>query len=89
MERPRLMDTTDNGVRYAIHKIGTPQIRNIRGVPTVIDKWWHDTPSGVGSWGDKAGATLFSFLNTDTPTLPKGGEWVAVYLNVSVNGEVG
>jgi hypothetical protein len=82
-------DTTDNGVRYLIHKIGTPQFRNVGGVLAPSGEWWHDTPSGVGSWGDKPGATLFSFLDTDTPTLPDGGEWVAVFLNVSVNGEVG
>lgn len=83
------METQDNGVRYVIHKIGTPQFQNKNGQLLPAGEWWHNTPSGVGSWGDKPGATLFSFLNTDTPTLPNGGEWVAVFLNVSVGGDVG
>jgi len=82
MERAGVMDTTDNGVRYAIHKIGTPQFRNVNGKLTPSGKWWHGT-----GWGDNTNALLIERLNGSL--LPEGGEWVAVFLNVSVNGEVG
>ena len=72
----------DNGVRYLIHRIGTPQFRNDGGKLAPAGEWWHDTPSGVGYWGDKVGAALFSFLNTDIPSLPAGGEWVEIYTAV-------
>lgn len=80
------MDTTDNGVRYLIHKIGTPQFRNDNGKLAPSGEWWHDTRPKCGAWGHKDTATIYK---TDKASLPIGGEWVAVFLNVSVNGEVG
>jgi hypothetical protein len=81
------MGTTDNGVRYLIHKIGTPQFRNDNGKLAPSGDYWHGIIGRGGYWGDKAGATCYAL--PQDKYLPDGGEWVAVFLNVSVNGDVG
>jgi hypothetical protein len=65
------MKAKDNGVRYLIHRKET-------------GGWWRDTPSGVGVWVDNEHATKFSFLNTDIPSLPNGGEWVEISLEAGL-----
>lgn len=80
------METQDNGVRYVIHKIGTPQFQNKNGQLLPAGEWWHDTRQACGVWGNKAMATTY---RTTRAALPDGGEWVAVFLNVSVSGDVG
>lgn len=76
------MKDQDNGVRYLIHRKGTPQFRNDGGVIAPSGEWWNG-----GEWGGIDDAVAVVRLNGSV--LPDGGEWVAVFLNVSVNGEVG
>jgi len=78
------MESQDNGVRYVIHKIDTPQFQNKNGQLLPAGEWWHLRGGGV--WSNKDTATTY---RTTRAALPDGGEWVAVFLNVSVNGEVG
>jgi hypothetical protein len=79
------MKDQDNGVRYLIHKIGTPQFRNVGGVLAPSGEWWDNSDGWVG----RHSADIFPSDAPDTLNLPLEGEWVAVFLNVSVNGEVG
>jgi hypothetical protein len=72
----------DNGVRYLIHKIGTPQFRNDGGKLAPAGQWWHDTALG-GYWGDKDTATL----QRHAGSLPDGGQFIAVYVNVPMGVE--
>ena len=86
MERPRLMDTTDNGVQYLIHKIGTPQFRNDNGKLAPSGDWWHGIIDRGGYWGDKVGATYYA--TPQDKYLPDGGEWVAVFVDVVADSGV-
>ena len=67
----------DNGVRYLIHRIGTPRFRNDGGKLAPAGKWWHGT-----GWGDSTNALVIDRLNGSV--LPDGGEWVETYVNVEV-----
>jgi len=75
------MATQDNGVRYLIHKIGTPRLqRTTTGGIAPAGDWWQDTRPNCGQWGDANTATVFKRLNGSR--LPDGGEWVEIYLEV-------
>lgn len=77
----------NNGVEYLIHKIGTRRI-DLRGTGMYYTQpapqYWQDTREGCGQWGDIHSATRYP---TTRASLPDGGEWVDVYLNVSVGVE--
>ena len=70
----------DNGVRYLIHRIGTPQFRNDGGKLAPAGEWWQDTRPNCGQWGDAATATRY--LSTRA-SLPDNGEWVETYVAVT------
>jgi len=79
-----------NGVRYIIHRIGTAQFRNEYGKLVPAGEWWHrGSPlSGRhGEWGSKATAT--PYRDYRSVTLPDGGEWVAVLINVPAVTDTG
>jgi hypothetical protein len=63
----------DNGVRWLIHRIGTPRLQiSNRGGIEPAGEWWQGT-----GWGDASNAEPVIRLNGSI--LPKGGEWVEVY----------
>lgn len=71
------------GVRYIIHRIGTPQFRNDGGKLVPAGEWWHrggPLSRTGGAWGDKTTAT--PYRDYRSVTLPDSGEWVAVLVNV-------
>lgn len=74
------MNTTDNGVRYLIHKIGAPVVQADNGRIVPSGRWWHDTKQGCGSWGLSDEATIYK---TNKSSLPPDGEWVEIYTEVT------
>jgi hypothetical protein len=72
-----------SGVRYIIHRKGTPQFRNDGGKLVAAGEWWHRSgplSHDGGGWGCKALAT--PYRDPRRVTLPDGGEWVAMLVNV-------
>lgn len=72
-----------SGVRYIIHRKGTPQFRNDGGKLVAAGEWWHRSgplSHGGGGWGCKALAT--PYRDPRRVTLPDGGEWVVMLVNV-------
>jgi hypothetical protein len=64
-----------SGVRYIIHRKGTPQFRNDNGKLVAAGEW--ATRRG---WGPKEFAT--PYRDPRRVALPDGGEWVAMLVNV-------
>jgi hypothetical protein len=78
------------GVRYIIHRIGTPQFRNTGGTIAPAGEWWHRGSAlsrTGGEWGSKESAT--PYRDYRSVTLPDGGEWVAVLVNVPAVTDTG
>ena len=69
------METQDNGIRYLIHKIGTPKLAFPNTVGYWSSEWWNNTDG----WGHKSTATVF---DTTDYYLPLEGEWVETYVEV-------
>lgn len=70
----------DNGIRFMIHKAGTPRIgRNGHGGIMPAGLWWRDTRRGCGQWTSKELATVYP---TNRGSLPDTGEWVEIYVNI-------
>jgi hypothetical protein len=69
----------DNGVRYLIHRIGTPRLQVRRGGIAPAGDWWGNSDG----WGDRHSADIFPSDAPDTLNLPIGGEWVAVFVEIS------
>jgi hypothetical protein len=78
------MDTTDNGTRYLIHKIGTRRI-NLRGTGMRITApaplWWN---SSRAEWV-ATGYDVLTVSERDRTTLPDNGEWVAILVGIPAN----
>lgn len=68
----------DSGVRYLIHKIGTPRFRNDGGKLAPAGEWW----SNSGGWSDRNSADLFPSDAPDTLNLPIEGQWIEVLVEV-------
>jgi len=67
----------DNGVRYMIHKIGTPRLqRTTTGGIAPAGEWWNGS-----AWGAIDGAEPIVRLNGSV--LPAGGEWIEIYTAVT------
>jgi|APGre2960657404_1045060.scaffolds.fasta_scaffold00523_4 hypothetical protein len=69
----------DNGVRYLIHRIGTPRLQVRRGGIAPAGEWWNND----GGWYDRHSADIFPSDAPDTLNLPIDGEWVAVFVEIS------
>jgi hypothetical protein len=79
-----------SGVRYIIHRKGTPQFRNDNGKLVAAGEWWHQCGpmSGQGGqWGPKSLAT--PYRDPRRVALPDGGEWVRMLVNVPAVTDTG
>ena len=65
-----------SGVRYIIHRKGTPQFRNDNGKLVAAGEWRHRN----GGWGPKEFAT--PYRDPRRVALSPDGEWVAILVNV-------
>lgn len=79
-----------SGVRYIIHRKGTPQFRNDGGKLVAAGEWWHraNPITGLGGgWGPKEFAT--PYRDPRRVALSPESEWVAVLVNVPAVTDTG
>jgi hypothetical protein len=72
----------DNGVRYMIHKIGTPRLqRTTMGGIAPAGEWYL---ANMGEWVAAKDAHVFVQWERECYNLPTGGEWIEIYTEVTV-----